>query len=743
MYGARDTKLDSDVALKVLPQAFTDDPDRLARFEREAKVLASLNHPNIGHIYGLEEAEGQKALVLELVEGPTLADRIAQGPIPVDEALPIAKQIAEALEAAHEAGVIHRDLKPANIKVKEDGTVKVLDFGLAKALDSGSRGSFTDEASVTSTAFGTEVGVILGTPTYMSPEQASGLAAGERSDVWSFGAVLFEMLTGRPPFNGSTTSHVVASILKTEPDWGLLPPAIHPAIRRLLRRCLVKELKGRIPHVGMARIEISDCLNLPGSATDESVPAPRGPLWRQPVVMALIAALAAAMVALIALGLTETEAPPLSVGRFRIPEDARNGLTLSPDGGRLVYSSASQGVPRLVIRSRDQLEVVPIPGTEGGYGPFFSPDGASLGFFAEGELKRVDLDGGPPVTLAQAENPGASWGSNGTVVFGIPSDGLMLVPANGGEPRALTAVAERERHLWPEFLPGEEAVLFTRWTAGDPPLMEIVVVSLETNEQRTLIAGTGPRFVSTGHLVFARDSSLWAVPFDEERLEVTGEPAPVVEGVQVNATGGWSHYAVAADGTLAYLPTAGDEVELSLVMVDRDGHEEMLDGIGPGDYRDVGWSPDGGRLVLTVDRTNLWTYDLARGVLAPLTTDADAVDEYPVWTPDSQRVVFTSTREGVSQLLWRAADGTGTAEPLLTAESGTTPLPGGWLPDGTTILFSEGTDLFTLRPTDETPATLALRRRVCRGCSRRLARWRLDGLPRGSLGCAAATRRVC
>ena len=540
----------------------------------------------------------------------------------------------------------------------------------------------------------------------MSPEQASGLTTDERSDVWSFGAVFFEMLTGRPPFNGSTTPDVVASILKTEPDWELLPPAIYPAIRRLVRRCLVKELKGRIPHVGMARIEISDCLNLPGSATDESAPGPRGPLWRQPVVMALIAALAAAMVALIALCLATTEAPPLSVGRFRIPEDARNGLTLSPDGGRLVYSSASQGVPRLVIRSRDQLEVVPIPGTEGGYAPFFSPDGASLGFFAEGELKRVDLDGGPPVTLAQAGSPGASWGSNGAVVFGIPSDGLMLVPANGGEPRALTAVAERERHLWPEFLPGEEAVLFTRWTVGDPPLMEIVVVSLETNEQRTLIAGTGPRFVSTGHLVFARDSSLWAVPFDEERLEVTGDPAPVVEGVQVNAPGGWSHYAVAADGTLAYLPTAGDEVELSLVIVDRDGREETLDGIGPGDYRDVGWSPEGGRLVLTVDRTNLWTYDLARGVLAPLTTDADAVDEYPVWTPDSQRVVFASTREGVSQLLWRAADGTGTAEPLLTAERGTTPLPGGWLPDGTTMLFSEGTDLFTLRPTDETPPHL-------------------------------------
>ena len=451
VYRARDTKLDRDVALKVLPQAFTEDPDRLARFEREAKVLASLNHPNIGTIHGLEESEGTKALVLELVEGPTLADRIAQGPMPIDEVLPIAKQIAEALEAAHEAGVIHRDLKPANIKVREDGTVKVLDFGLAKALDPGARG-LTDKTSVTRTAAATEVGVILGTPTYMSPEQASGLATDERSDVWSFGAVLFEMLTGRPSFDGSTTSHVVASILKTEPDWELLPPTTDPAIRRLLRRCFVKELKGRIPHIGMARIEISDCLNLPDSARQESLPAPRLSAWQQPFGAALIAALVAVGGAIAALTLSDTEAPPRSVGRFSIPQDVRNGLALSPDGERLVYSATSQGVRRLVIRSRDRLEAVPIPGIEGGFSPFFSPDGASIGYFAEGALKRVDLDGGAPLTLvAQVGNPGASWGTNGTVVFGIPNAGLMLVSANGGEPRALTTAAQSERHLWQSF----------------------------------------------------------------------------------------------------------------------------------------------------------------------------------------------------------------------------------------------------------------------------------------------------
>ena len=361
----------------------------------------------------------------------------------------------------------------------------------------------------------------------------------------------------------------------------------------------------------------------------------------------------------------------------------------------------SQGSPRVVIRFVDQLDTVPVPGTEGGFSPFFSPDGMSLGFFADGTLKRVDIDGGRPLTLAEAGNPGASWGTNGTVVYVSPT-GLMLVPENGGEPRALTTLAPRERHLWPEFLPGEEAVLFTRWTAGNPPSMEIAAVSLETGERRTLIAGTGPRFVSTGHLVFARDSDLWAVPFDQERLEVAGEAAPVVEGVQVNARGGWSHYAVAGDGTLVYLPSGGNEIELSLVIVDHEGREETLPGLGPGDYRDVSWSPDGRRLALTVGLTDLWTYDLARGVPDRLTTDANATNQNPVWTRDSQRVVYSSTLEGASQLVWRAADGSGTAEPLMPSNSETL-LTEGWSSDGTMMLLTgEGGNLLGLRPPGET-----------------------------------------
>ena len=423
MYRARDTKLDRDVALKVLPQAFTDDPDRLARFEREAKVLASLNHPNIGHIYGLEEADGQKALVLELVEGPTLAERIKQGPIPVDEALPIAKQIAEALEAAHEAGVIHRDLKPANIKVREDGTVKVLDFGLAKALDPNPTGD--PSQSPTLTAAATQMGVIM-TAAYMSPEQARGKPVDKRADIWSFGVVLYEMLTGQRAFQGEDVSLTLASVMKSDLNVKTLPPDLPANVRTVLRRCLEEDARQRIRDIGDVRLAMAGAFETTLTAPAESLAAPALRLWQRPAVAAVLA------VVLIAIGLagglavwsaTRPAAPTSPTTRFPIvlpPGDrfgavSRHVVALSPDGVHLAYAANRQ----IYLRTMDQMEATPLRGTEGeganyGRSPFFSADGQWLGFWAENQLKRVSVSGGAPVTLCDAENPRARAGARTT-----------------------------------------------------------------------------------------------------------------------------------------------------------------------------------------------------------------------------------------------------------------------------------------------------------------------------------------
>ena len=657
VYRARDTKLDRDVALKVLPQAFTDDPDRLDRFEREAKVLASLNHPNIAAIHGLEESDGTRALVLELVEGPTLADRISKGPIPIDEALPIAKQIAEALEAAHEAGVIHRDLKPANIKVREDGTVKVLDFGLAKALDPSPTSDPSESPTLTAAA--TQMGVIMGTAAYMSPEQARGKPVDKRADIWSFGVVLYEMLTGQRAFQGEDVSVTLADVIRADLKWEKLPNDLPPTLATYLRRCLEKEPSQRIRDIGDVRLAMAGAFEMTGSGPAEPVAAPSLRVWQRPAVAAVLA------VVLIAIGLagglavwsaTRPAAPTSPTTRFPIvlPPGGRFGgvsrhvVALSPDGVHLAYAANRQ----IYLRTMDRMEATPIRGTEGegatfGRSPFFSADGQWLGFWAENQLKRVSVSGGAPVTLCDAENPrGASWGADDTILFG-QADGIWRVLGTGGTPERIIEVGEGSQAQSPQLLPGGAWVLFTLRPGGasDWNQAQIVAESLETAERRVLIdGGHDARYVSTGHLVYALNGILLAVGFDPDTLRVTPGPVPLVEGVAVaGSNGGAAHFALSDTGTLVYVPGVGvpgqgrGGTARTLVWVDREGREELVATPSVA-YDRVRLSPDGTRAVVQVDgaNTDVWLSELARGTLSRLTTDP-AVDERPLWTPNGQR----------------------------------------------------------------------------------------------------------
>ena len=498
VYQATDTTLNRQVALKILPEAFASDPDRLARFQREAQVLASLNHPNIAAIYGIEESGGTRALVLELVEGPTLADRIAQGPIPLDEALPIAKQIAEALEAAHEAGVIHRDLKPANIKVKDDGTVKVLDFGLAKALDTTPQGD--PSLSPTLTAAATQMGVIMGTAAYMSPEQARGSTADHRADIWSFGAVLYEMLVGKRLFDGATVSDTLASVLKTEPDWRALSGEIPSSIRKLLRRCLSKERRKRLQHIGDARVELDESLAGPSNDATEAHPSPRAAGWRQalPWVGGIVLAVMTGYGVWV---LTRPEIAPADLIRFTILppniglQSDRRDLAISPDGTQIVYANRFTSAAEIHLRRFDQLISSSVQGAHG-YGPFFSPNGEWIGFQSYGRtLQKISIAGGLPVTLAELDASvyGEDWGTDGQIILGTYLAGLFRVPEDGGEPEPLTTLEAGETsHVWPSIIPGANAVLFV--IGSEIPLLfnaQLAVLNLDTREVTRLgLAGT-------------------------------------------------------------------------------------------------------------------------------------------------------------------------------------------------------------------------------------------------------------
>ena len=696
VYRARDAKLNRDGALKVLPESFTHDTARVARFRREAQLLASLNHPHIGGIYGLEDAHGVTALVLELVEGPTLADRIAQGPIPLDEAVSIAKQIAEALAAAHEQGIIHRDLKPANIKVRPDGTVKVLDFGLAKATSPwASLDGVLQSPTITTPAM-TEVGVILGTAAYMSPEQAAGTSTDKRSDIWSFGVVLLEMLTGKPVFTGETLSHVLASVLRTEPDWSALPPNTPAPIRRLLRRCIDKDRRRRLDSAAAAGLELDDALTTPAAVAGPAHTTRRvGPVTMASVVGGVLVVLLAmwafmrpvppAAGPLVRFTITPSAALPL---RLSLQGAARD-FAVAPDGSFLVYRAGNQG--QLVVRWLDRLDTSPLAGVTSAVMPFVSPDSHWIGFVEDDlTLKKVAVTGGSPVTLARLPvwPRGGTWVDDALIIG--TTTGLLRVPAGGGEPTVLTTPDRahgEEGHVLPSALPGAHAVLFTIG-AAKPENAQVALLDLQTGNHTTLIrGGRDAQYVASGHLVYLAGRAMSAVRFDVSRRAVVGDPVRVIDGM-ADAPTGALNVAVTEAGMLVFVPAGSDALTLrSLVWVDRQGHETAIPA-PPRPYQSVRLSPDSTRVAVNIrDQENdIWLWDLSRQTLTRLTFDAD-VDLSPVWTPDGRRIVFASTRTGVYNLYAREIDGSASDVRLTTGAN--TQLPDSVTADGVFVIGHE------------------------------------------------------
>ena len=704
VYKARDARLNRDVAIKALPDLLANDPERVARFQREAQVLAALNHPHIGAIYGLEVGDAAKAqyLILEFIDGESLAARLQRGPVPFDEAVTYARQMLDALEAAHEKGIVHRDLKPGNVMLTTENLIKILDFGLARVIDSDPTASQSN--SPTLTFAGTQMGIVLGTAAYMSPEQAKGRVADRRSDVWAFGCVFFEMLTGKRVFDGEDVSETLAAVLRAEPDWNALPADIPRGIRSLLARCLQRDRKARIPEIGTVRFLLQDVLTQPAaSETAPVVVAPPRPFWRRalPVAAALV---------LGAIGVAAAwylkPAPRASITRFAmtLPDGVvfsgvgRHFVAISPDGTRVVIVAGG----RLYLRSMTELDPKPIPGTET-HGPVlepvFSPDGEWIAFFsaADNTIKRVAITGGSAATIGAAMQPhGMTWGESG-LVFAYPSEkGIARVSPNGGTPESLVTLKENERAHGPQILPGGETVIFTlangvaadRWDKAD-----IVAQSLKTGARKRLLpGGTDARYLPTGHLVYALGGTLFAVAFDPDRLEVKGGPVPVVEGVRRSpgATSGAAQYSVSETGSIVYVPgpTTSSLAQAEIVLVDRKGVVEPLKlAAGPYDVPRV--SPDGKRIAFGTENEKeaiVFTYDLAGTNAIQRLTHAGK-NRFPVWSADSRRVTFQSDREGDLGIFWQAADGTGVVERLTKPNPGESHEPESWSPKPNQVLL--------------------------------------------------------
>ncbi len=722
VYRAVDTSLGRSVAIKVLPEEFAQDAERLARFEREARSLAALNHPNIATIHGFEETEppagpahsSVRALVMELVDGPTLADRIADGPIALDEALAIAKQIAEALEAAHEQGIIHRDLKPSNIKVRPDGTVKVLDFGLAKVLapepTSAAARQISQSPTITSPLAVTGAGVLLGTAAYMSPEQARGKPADKRSDIWAFGNVVYEMLTGRRAFDAGEVSDTLAWILTKEPDWSAVPAAVPASIRTLLRRCLTKDRRRRLDSAADARLEIDDAVDALARGASPDVAGAGRPQSRWPLWIAAAGVTLAAMALLSAWMLTRPVAvSPAAVSRFAITLPPAQpialsfndrDLALSADGTRLAYTAGDRA--QLMLRAFDQLDAQPIAGVVNARAPFLSPDGGWIGYFdrldegpttgpvvQHGALKKVPSGGGPSIGIAQVTGAsrGASWGSDDAIVFATSdtSTGLLRVRGDGGDVEVLTRPAEGELdHYFPSVLPDARGVLFTVAHA-DRVDREVAVLDARTGERRTLIAsGSQAVYVDTGHLIYEDGAALWAISFDLASLRVHGGPVLMVEQVLTLAA---AAFTTSSDGSLVYVPLRRSSSR-SLVWVARDGREDPI-AAPPRAYTRARLSPDEKRVALQISEGghHIWTWDIERQTWTRLTFGPDS--HGPIWSPDGRHVLYSSKREGpaFANLFRRLADGTGPEERLTTSDLGQR--VNAVTPDGSRLIFEQ------------------------------------------------------
>ncbi len=699
VYRATDTRLGREVALKILPEKLVRDGQRMGRFQREAEVLASLNHPYIGIIHGFEETGDVRALVLELVEGPTLAERIAEGPIPLEDALRMALEIAQALEAAHERGIVHGHLKPSNAKITPEGTVKVLDFGLARALEPQS--SQQERATSATLTLG-------GTPGYMSPEQARGQLVDKRTDIWSFGLVLFEMLTGKAMYTGKNSTETLATVIHQEPSLEQLPPDTPQTIRMLLQRCLRKDSRMRIRDMGDVRIRIDECLG--GRAREDSPPiGGLGTWWKR---LAPWTALPVLMVLAWVIRGWSAPIPEKPISRWEISAGEgqvlyhrfRKGIALSPDASLLAFvASSDRGQPRIYLRSLDRWDTVRLS-DDTLWMPFFSPDGKWLGAISHSEdgpgrrLKKYPVKGGPPTTICECPMDfGASWGSDGSIIVACQYEGgLWRVSDSGGEPKQITQLdpeASEIRHQLPHLIPGTDAVLFTVLRES---LMsswrDIAVKSLETGERKVLIErGSDGCYVASGHLVFAREAALWAAPFDRAALAVTGSEFPILEGVSqaLNTPNGPSEtsaaqFTVSPSGSLAYIGGSvfpNDKREI--VLVDRQGKEKSI-GIDPARYHTVRFSPDDTRVALDL-KGQIWTYDLNRGGSSIQTSGGSNIT--PIWSPNGLTLVFGSDRSGSRNLFSKAVDGLGGVRQLSPNKQSQT--VGSWSPDGTKLAFNQ------------------------------------------------------